>query len=50
MERGVSFAEEANFCRRQAPRYTGRPEKPFLLRLAEEFEQLDRCRKPANNS
>jgi len=41
MERGHSFAEEANHCRRQASRYQGKPEKPFLLRLAEEFENLE---------
>jgi hypothetical protein len=36
------YAREANRCRRQAARYEGKPEKPFLLHLAEQFEQLER--------
>jgi len=31
---------EAEQCRRQAGRFTGKPEAPFLLRLASAFEEL----------
>ena len=34
------FHEEAERCRRQALSYLGRPEAPFLLRVAREFDQL----------
>jgi hypothetical protein len=44
MERGLSYAEQADYCRRQAKRYQGKPEKPFLLRLAAEFEHLEQGR------
>ena len=39
--RTLSYAEQASQCRRQASRYEGKPEKPFLLRLAKEFETLE---------
>jgi hypothetical protein len=32
--------EEAEDCRRKALSYLGRPEAPFLLRVAREFERL----------
>lgn len=48
MERGLSYAQQAEQCRRQASRYDGKPEKPFLLRLAQEFEKLEQDRIPAN--
>jgi hypothetical protein len=34
--------EHAENCRRQALSYLGRPEAPFLLRLAREFERIDK--------
>lgn len=33
--------EEAENCRRQALAYAGRPEAPFLLRVAKAFEALN---------
>jgi hypothetical protein len=50
MERGLSYAHEANRCRRQASRFQGKPEKPFLLRLAAEFETLEQGRTAANKT
>jgi hypothetical protein len=35
-----SLHEEAEDCRRKALSYLGRPEAPFLLRLARELERL----------
>lgn len=35
-----SYLLEAETCRRQAAAYLGRPEAPFLLRVARAFEQL----------
>jgi len=32
--------EEADECRRRALAYVGKPEAPFLLRIADEFEKL----------
>jgi hypothetical protein len=32
--------EEAEICRQQALAYLGKPEAPFLLRLAREFERI----------
>lgn len=40
----ASFEEEAEDCRRKALAYLGRPEAPFLLRLAREFDRLARER------
>jgi hypothetical protein len=37
-----SYTREASYCRRQATHFEGKPEKPFLLRLAYEFEELER--------
>lgn len=37
--------EEAENCRRQAISYLGRPEAPFLLRVAKAFEELEGNRK-----
>jgi hypothetical protein len=34
------FKEQAENCRRQAIRYAGRPEAPFLLRVASAFDEL----------
>jgi len=35
-----TLEEEAEVCRMQALIYLGRPEGPFLLRVAREFERL----------
>ena len=35
-----SLTEEAETCRRRALAYVGRPEAPFLLQIAEEFDRL----------
>lgn len=42
----ASFEEEAEECRRMALCYLGRPEAPFLLRVAREFDRLARERRP----
>ena len=34
------LVEEAQNCRREAQRMAGKPEAPFLLHLAEAFEDL----------
>jgi len=34
------FKEQAESCRRQANQYAGRPEAPFLLRVAQAFDEL----------
>jgi hypothetical protein len=34
------FKEQAESCRRQAHQYVGRPEAPFLLRIAQAFDEL----------
>jgi hypothetical protein len=34
------FKEQAENCRRQASQYAGRPEAPFLLRVASAFDEL----------
>ena len=36
----ITFEEEAKNCRRKAVSYVGRPEAPFLLEVAEVFEEL----------
>jgi hypothetical protein len=36
-----SFGDEAEKCRRQAEHFAGRPEAPFLLRVARSFEELE---------
>ena len=40
LESLLPFDEEAAACRRKALAYVGRPEGPFLLRVAEEFDRL----------
>ncbi len=35
-----ALSEEAEDCRRKALSYLGRPEAPFLIRLAGEFERI----------
>jgi hypothetical protein len=46
----ICLKEEAEDCRRKALAYLGRPEAPFLLRVAREFDRLAaeprRTRKP----
>jgi hypothetical protein len=37
-----TLEEEAENCRRRALAYLGRPEAPFLLRVAKAFEELAR--------
>jgi hypothetical protein len=34
------FKEEADSCRRKADEYIGRPEAPFLLKVARAFDEL----------
>ena len=34
------FKEEADSCRRKADEFAGRPEAPFLLRVASAFDEL----------
>jgi hypothetical protein len=36
----LSPEEEAEECRRKALAYLGRPEAPFLMRVAREFDRL----------
>jgi hypothetical protein len=36
----MMFREQAEKCRRQACEYMGRPEAPFLLRVASAFDEL----------
>jgi hypothetical protein len=36
----MMFKEQAEQCRKQASEYAGRPEAPFLLRVASVFEEL----------
>ena len=36
----MQFQEQAESCRRQATQYVGRPEAPFLLRVARAFDEL----------
>jgi hypothetical protein len=38
--RSQSFRAEAEHCRRQAANFVGRPERPFLLGIAQAFEEL----------
>jgi hypothetical protein len=35
-----ALASEAKQCRKLAPEFSGRPEQPFLLKLAAAFEEL----------
>lgn len=42
--------EEARHCRLEAKRMAGKPEAPFLLHLAEAFEELAvKDRQPSNH-
>jgi hypothetical protein len=43
--RNRSFSDEAEACRRQAAQFVGRPEGPFLLRVAQSFEELEAVRR-----
>jgi hypothetical protein len=36
----MMFKEQAEKCRRQACEFAGRPEAPFLLRVATAFDEL----------
>ena len=36
----MMFKEQAENCRRQANEFVGRPEAPFLLRVASAFDEL----------
>ena len=38
----MDYATEAEACRQQALRHLGKPEAPFLLRIARAFDDLDR--------
>lgn len=48
----MMFKEQAENCRRQASAFTGRPEAPFLLRVANAFDELaiDREAKPMSQA
>ena len=41
----ANLQDEADSCRTTALRYLGRPEAPFLLRVAREFDRLAAQRK-----
>lgn len=45
-----SYDVEADACRRQAKKFTGRPESQFLLRVARSFEELEREDKRARHA
>lgn len=36
----MMFSEQAEKCRKQANEFVGRPEAPFLLRVASVFDEL----------
>lgn len=36
----MMFKEQAESCRKQASEFIGRPEAPFLLRVASAFDEL----------
>jgi hypothetical protein len=36
----IDFQEEAEYCRRQALEFSGKPEEAFLLRVASAFDDL----------
>jgi len=38
--RKISLKKEAALCREMAKEFAGRPEGPFLLRIASELEEL----------
>ena len=38
----MMFREQAQSCRQQASEFIGRPEAPFLLRVASAFDDLAR--------
>jgi hypothetical protein len=38
----MDFSKEAESCRQEALRHLGKPEAPFLLRVARAFDDLDR--------
>ena len=38
--RNKSLVNEAETCRQRAKEFAGRPEQPFLLRLADAFDEL----------
>ncbi len=38
--RSLSFADEAEACRRQAVKFAGRPKAQFLLRIAQSFKEM----------
>lgn len=48
----ISLHEEAEECRRKALDYLGRPEAPFLMKVAREFDRLaverQACRQSAD--
>lgn len=37
----MMFKEQADQCRKQASEFAGRPEAPFLLKVASAFEELE---------
>jgi hypothetical protein len=43
----ICLQEEAASCRRMSREFVGRPEEPFLLRLASTMDQLALIRAPS---
>ena len=37
----MMFKEQAEKCRKQADEFAGRPEAPFLLKVARAFDELE---------
>lgn len=48
--RNQTLINEAESCRQRAKEFAGRPEQPFLLRLAEAFEELALNNSPQDRS
>jgi hypothetical protein len=46
----TTFEEAADRCRQMALEYLSRPEAPFLLRVAREFDRLQRTSRSAVNA
>jgi desulfoferrodoxin (superoxide reductase-like protein) len=46
----IDLLEEAQDCRRRALTYVGQPEAKLLLRVAKEFEQMNKMKRPIHSS
>jgi hypothetical protein len=42
--------QEAEYCRRQATVFVGKPEAPFLLRMADTYEEMAAAPLPTERS